>query len=340
MQMISDEALLARCMEETVRKCVSVVVVGAVVLLEGCASPKYAEPPARPANEFLLVPGQAAVGALGVYVTRDDDTLLDVARRYDLGYTQLVAANPGVDPWLPGAGRRIALPSYYLLPDGPRRGVVINLVQQRLFYFPPDGRTVETYPIGVAVQGSSTPLGTTRVVAKRVHPTWYPPLSIRKEQPDLPQMVPPGPDNPLGDYALVLGWASYLIHGTNKPDGVGRNSSHGCLRLYPEDIERLFKEVPVGTPVRVVNEEVQAAWIGSELYVAIYPNKDQAEQIDTDKPMTSAVPPRLEKRLAAEAGGDRLGRVDWDEVEKAGRDRTGIPARVTVPDFASAEGAR
>ncbi len=339
-RMIGDEAPLGSCVERTVPKCVALFVVGAVMLLEGCASHRDAAPPAGPATEFSLVPGQTVVGAVGVYVTRDDDTLLDIARRYDLGYTQLVAANPGIDPWLPGAGRRIALPSQYLLPEGPRRGIVINLVQQRLFYFPPDGRTVETYPIGVAVQGSSTPLGTTHVVAKQVHPTWYPPPSIRKEQPDLPQRVPPGPDNPLGDYALVLGWAGYLIHGTNKPDGVGRNSSHGCLRLYPEDIERLFKEVPVSTPVRVVNEEVQAAWIGTELYVAIYPNKDQAEQIDNNKPITSAVPPGLKRRLAAEAGRDRLDRVDWRAAEKAGRERAGIPTRVTVPVFASAEGAQ
>jgi L,D-transpeptidase ErfK/SrfK len=316
-----------------------VVVVVAALLLEGCAMPQHEVSAAEPANAFALAPGQMAVGALGNYGTREEDTLLDVARRYDLGYTQLVAANPGVDPWLPGAGRRVALPSRYLLPSGPRRGIVINVVQQRLFYFPRDGSRVETYPIGVAVQGWSTPGGTTRVVAKDRHPTWYPPASIRKEDPDLPPMVPAGPDNPLGDYALRLGWKGYLIHGTNKPDGVGRNSSHGCIRLYPEDIERLFAEVPVGTPVRVVKEEVRAAWIDDEFYVAIYPSKDQADELDVNQPMTPAVPPRLEKQLAAAAGEGGLGRIDWDAVERAARDRSGIPLRVTVPVLIS-EGAR
>jgi L,D-transpeptidase ErfK/SrfK len=325
--------------ERTACKSVLVLVLGAAMLLEGCVTTQHADTPEKPVNVFSLDPGQAAVGASAVYLTRQEDTLLDVARRYDLGYTQLMAANPGIDPWLPGAGRRIALPSRYLLPDGPRRGIVINLVQQRLYYFSPDGHTVETHPIGVAVQGWSTPRGTTRVAAKQIHPTWYPPLSIRKEQPDLPPMVPPGPDNPLGDYALRLGWPGYLIHGTNKPDGVGRNSSHGCIRLYPEDIERLFNQVSVGTPVRVVNEEVQVAWIGTDLYVAIYPNKNQAEQLDLNEPMTSTAPPHLKKRLASATRG-RVDRVDWDEVERAGRDRTGIPVRVTAPVFTSLPEAR
>ena len=332
--------LLDWCVESAVHNGVRVFLVSASMLLQGCAPPQHAEPVPQVANEFSLESGQAAVGTLGTYVTRDEDTLIDIARRYDLGYTQLVAANRGFDPWLPGAGRRITLPSRYLLPDGPRRGIVINLVQQRLYYFSPDGRKVETHPIGVGVQGWSTPRGTTRVVTKEIHPSWYPPPSIRKEQPELPQVVPPGPDNPLGDYALRLGWPGYLIHGTNKPDGVGRNSSHGCIRLFPEDIEWLFSAVSVGTPVRVVNEEVQAAWIDNELYVAIYPNKDQAQQLDTGEPMTPAAAPRLKKRVAAAAGRGRLDRIDWDEVERAGRDRTGIPVRVTLPVVTSAQGAR
>jgi L,D-transpeptidase ErfK/SrfK len=332
--------LLGWCVGRTVHKSVLGLLVGAATLLEGCAAPQHAKPVAQPANEFSLAPGQTAIGELTTYVTRHADTLIDIARRYDLGYTQLVAANRGIDPWLPGAGRRIALPSRYILPDGPRRGIVINLVQQRLYYFWPDGRKVETHPIGVAVQGWSTPSGTTRVVAKQFRPSWYPPPSIRKEQPDLPQMVPPGPDNPLGDYALQLGWPGYLIHGTNKPDGVGRNSSHGCIRLFPEDIEWLFSAVSVGTPIRVVNEEVQAAWIGNELYVAIYPNKDQAQQLDTGEPMTAATPPRLKKRVAAAAGAGRLDRIDWHEVERAGQDRTGMPVRVTRPIVTSTQAVR
>src|SRR5580658_1943783 len=304
---------------------------GAAMLVGGCATEQGAPPAAtRAVNTFSLVQGQTEVGSVGTYVTREADTLLDVARAYDLGYTQLMAANPGIDPWLPGAGRRVTLPSRYLLPEGPRRGIVVNLVQQRLFYFSPDGRTVETSPVGVAVQGRSTPAGTTRVIAKQAHPTWHPPPSIREERPDLPVMIGPGPDNPLGDYAMRLGWGDYLIHGTNNPDGVGRNSSHGCLRLYPEDIARLFSEVPVGTPVRVVTDEVQAAAIDGELYLAVYPSKDQAEELDTNRKMTPAIPPELKKRLAAAAGPGRVRRIDWEKVAQAARERTGIPVRVSA----------
>jgi L,D-transpeptidase ErfK/SrfK len=282
------------------------------------------------ASVFALAPGQTAVGTVKVYVTQPGDNLLDLARRYDLGYTQLITANHGIDPWSPGPGRRVLLPARYLLPQGPRRGIVINLAQQRLFYFPPDGKSVETYPIGTGVQGWSTPVSTTRIIKKDVHPTWYPPLSIRQERPWLVRMVPPGPDNPLGDFALRLGWPGYLIHGTNKPNAIGRNVTRGCIELYPKDIERIFHEVPVGTPVRVVDEEVQSAWIDGDLYVAVYPSKEQIDQLDTDMPMTRVQPSNLRERVADAAGG-RLDRVDWHTVEAAGRSRTGIPVRVTLP---------
>src|SRR5579864_1096600 len=143
--------------------------------------------------DYPLASGTTAVGAVARYRANGADTLLDVARRYDLGYTQLIAANRGVDPWFPGTGP-ILLPSFYLLPDAPHRGIVINLSEERLFYFPPDGRSVVTFPIGIAADGQSTPLGTTRVVAKQAGPRWYPPASIRAEEPGLPRVIPPGPD--------------------------------------------------------------------------------------------------------------------------------------------------
>ncbi|HYM04506.1 MAG TPA: L,D-transpeptidase family protein [Stellaceae bacterium] len=301
------------------------------MLLGACAATERT-PAVVFSHSFPLSSDQAAVGLVGTYVASENDTLLDVARRFDLGYTQLVSANRGIDPWQPGAGRNITVPNLYLLPDGPRRGIVVNLVQNRLYYFPPDGGTVETYPIGVGVQGASTPIGTTRIVAKRAHPRWVPPASIRAERPELPAVVPPGPDNPLGDYALQLGWPSYLIHGTNKPDGVGRNASHGCLRLYPEDVERLFGEVAVGTPVRVVNEEVQTAWIGGDLYLAVYPTKEQADQLDVNEPVTPTMPPRLKQRVEAAAGSHPV-HIDWSVVERAGRERTGIPVRVAAKEI-------
>ena len=314
-------------LKSAARNLVRLVALGAPLLLEACAAGKVQEPVVT--NRFALTSGQTEVGAVGVYVTRKDDTLLDVARQFELGFTQLMTANPGVDEWQPGVGRRITLPSLYLLPDGPRRGMVINLAQNRLYYFPPGGGTVETYPIGVGVQGRSTPLGTTRVVAKRTHPRWVVPASIRREKPELPAVVPPGPDNPLGNYAFELGWPSYLIHGTNKPDGIGRNVSHGCIQLYPEDVERLFGEIPVGTPVRVVNEGAQTAWINGDLYLAVYPTKEQEDQIDVDEKMTPRLSPHLKQRVAA-AAGDRAADFDWEIVERADRDRSGVPVRVTI----------
>jgi len=288
--------------------------------------------PASPAiaADFLLAPDQPAVGALGSYTIQPGDTLPDIARRYDLGFTQLQAANLAVDPWLPRVGTRILLPSFYILPDAPRVGIVIDLAAQRLFYFPRGGGSVETYPIGIAVDGSATPLGVTRVASKQANPRWYPPASIRAEEPDLPDYIPPGPDNPLGAYALLLGWSGYLIHGTNKPDGVGRNVSHGCIHLYPEDIERLFHEVPVGTPVRVIDQTTEAAWIGGALYVEVHPSHAQIDEIDLRRPVTRAIPGDLTARVAA-AAGDREGDVDWPIVERAGLQRSGLPVRIDRP---------
>ncbi len=240
----------------------------------------------------------------------------------------MLAANPGVDPWSP-AGRRLTIPSLYILPDAPRVGVVLNLAERRLYYFPPGGKSVQTYPIGIGAIGFTTPLSTTRVVRKEPNPTWVPPPSIRAEEPDLPAVVGPGPENPLGDYALRLGWNNYLIHGTNKPDGVGRNVSHGCIHLYPEDIERLFNAVAVGTPVRAIEQPAAAAWIGIGLYVEAHPSKDQADQIDTEQPVTPEQAPGLREAVAAVAGDHADGVGRWSAgCKAAGYQRTGLPVEV------------
>ncbi len=282
------------------------------------------------AAEFPFTARQTAVGAIEIYVTHEQDTLMDVGRRYDLGFTQLMAANRDVNPWMPGSERRITVPNFYLLPDAPHSGIVINLAEQRLYYYPPGKKLVETFPIGVGVQGASTPIGTTRVVAKQANPAWYPPPSIHKERPELPQVIAAGPDNPLGAYALRLGWPSYLIHGTNKPDGVGRNVSHGCMHLYPEDIERLFYEIPLSTEVRVVNQEVKTAWIDDALFLEVHPTKDQGDELDIDNMMIPrASPADLESRVRA-AAGKQADRIDWSIVRQVGLERTGIPTLVTM----------
>jgi L,D-transpeptidase ErfK/SrfK len=293
--------------------------------------------PAAPAAAatYPLAPSQAAIGDVATYTTRASDNLLDLARAFDLGYTQLVAANRGVDPWRPGSGRKIVVPARYLVPDVPRRGIVVSLDEQRLYYFPPSGGAVETYPIGVGVVGRHTPVGVTSVVAKSVEPIWYPPPSIRAEDPDLPTSVPPGPDNPLGAFALRLGWAGFLIHGTNKPDGVGRNVSHGCLHLYPEDIARLFAEVPVGTPVRVVDRQFALEWIDQRLWLELYRTPAQADDLAVSGRFRVVVPAGLEAAVAR-AAGDRAGEINWDAVRRAALERTGLPVDVTATVAAAA----
>jgi len=227
------------------------------------------------------------VGELQTTKVMGEDTLPDIARRFNLGYEEIARANPGVDPWVPGEGREIVLPTQFVLPDAPHEGLVINLAQLRVFYFPKmkegEPQTVITHPIGIGKVGWQTPEGTTKVTGKRTNPTWVPPVSVRKEHKEagdpLPAKVPPGPDNPLGAYAMTLGWPSYLIHGTNKPYGVGLRSSHGCMRFYPEDIGELYEKIPVGTKVTVVNQPFVFGWHEGALYVQAFPvmEDDQRE---------------------------------------------------------------
>ncbi len=234
--------------------------------------------PAWSSTYLLPPPGDNMVGAIQSISARHEDTLSDIARKYDLGYDQITAANPQVDPWLPGAGTRIILPSEYVLPDAPRQGIVINLAAMRLFYYPPTvaGQAPEviTYPIGIGREGWGTPLGKTRITAKVANPSWTPPESIRKEHAEngepLPAVVPAGPDNPLGLFALRLAIPGYLLHGTNKPWGVGMRVSHGCIRLYPENIEALFARVPAGTPVLIVDQPWLLGHDGGHDYLQIY----------------------------------------------------------------------
>jgi L,D-transpeptidase ErfK/SrfK len=230
-------------------------------------------------HEFVIGPNDEVIGELQVTKAVGEDTLPDIARRFNLGYEEISRANPGVDVWLPGEGREIVLPTQFVLPAAPREGVVINLAQLRVFYFPKpkegEPQKVITHPIGVGKVGWSTPEGSTKVTGKAKNPTWFPPASVRKEHREagdpLPSKVPPGPDNPLGAHMLTLGWPSYLIHGTNKPYGVGLRSSHGCIRFYPEDIAELWEKIPVGTKVTVVNQPFVFGWQEGALYVQAFP---------------------------------------------------------------------
>ena len=217
---------------------------------------------------------QSVIGEPQVVFARDEDTLSDLARTYGLGYDEIIAANPDVDPWLPGAGTPVVLPTQFVLPNIERRGVILNIATKRLFYFPTvaddEPQQVMTYPIGIGRVGWETPLGDTTVVSKAKDPHWWVPASVRREHAEmgnpLPSVVPPGPDNPLGNRVLKLDMPGYLIHGTNAPYGVGMRVSHGCVRLYPENIETLYPLVDVGEVVSIINEPYQFGTRGGTLY--------------------------------------------------------------------------
>ena len=224
------------------------------------------------------------LGEPQVLFAKYENTLPGIAREYDIGFEELRHANPGVDVWLPGEGTPIYLPTALVIPDAPRAGIVINVATMRLLYFTTvedattDGvaaRVAATsHPVGIGREGWATPLGEATVTQKARDPTWYPPASVRADHAangdPLPSVVPPGPDNPLGAFALALSLPGYLIHGTNTPAGVGMRASAGCIRLYPEDIEALFDRVPLGTPVRIVNQPVLAGWRDGELYLEVH----------------------------------------------------------------------
>ena len=226
-------------------------------------------------NVFALESAdQSVIGEPQIVFARDEDTLSDLARTYGLGYDEIIAANPDVDSWLPGAGTPVVLPTQYVLPNVERRGVILNIATKRLFYFPAvaEGETqqVMTYPIGIGRVGWETPLGDTSVVSKAEDPHWWVPASVRREHAEmgnpLPAIVPPGPDNPLGHRVLKLDMPGYLIHGTNAPYGVGMRVSHGCVRLYPENIETLYTLVDIGEVVSIINEPYQFGTRGGSLY--------------------------------------------------------------------------
>lgn len=271
------------------------------------------------------------LGAPASYVTRQDDTLLDIAHAYDLGYVEIRAANPGVDPWLPGEGVSVALPTQHVLPSAPRRGIVINLAELRLYYFPAAGEP-RTFPIGIGREGKETPLGRTTVARKKVDPTWVPTKSEREENPDLPAVIGPGPDNPMGKFALYLGWQSYAIHGTNQIYSIGRRGSHGCIRMYPEDIESLFKSVEPGTPVAVVDQPAKVGWHAGELFLEVHPLQADADGLEeSGRPRSDAAIDA--SALVGTAAGEDAQWLDWDVIRRAEIRRDGMPVRITRPRF-------
>jgi L,D-transpeptidase ErfK/SrfK len=298
----------------------------AMVLILSAVGPASAE-------QFALPPeGNDVIGVTITTQAEASDTLLDIARRHGVGYEEITNANPGVDPWLPGAGTVVTVPKQRILPRAPRAGVVINLPEHRLYWYPPavagKPQIVWSFPVSIGKMDWHTPLGMTRVVAKVKNPTWTPPKSVRDEHAKngdiLPAVVPAGPDNPLGLFALRLGipGGAYLIHGTNKPAGVGMQVTHGCMRLYPEDIETLYGLVPVNAPVMIVNQPYKWGWHDGELLIEVHPplQEDAVE------------PPTLTDltRLIVEATRAEPLAIDWIGAERTWREARGMPTSVSV----------
>lgn len=291
--------------------------------------------PARAETYLLPTDGSSVVGGIQVVtIANADTTLLDVARHYDLGYQEITVANPAVGPWVPKLGSRVVVPTEFILPPGPWEGIVVNIPQRRLFYFPtpPAGQpaVVMTFPISIARAGWSTPLGRTRIVAKHRDPSWFVPKNIQEEhraegEPRFPTYFPPGPDNPMGMLALQTGFAEIFIHGTNKPWGVGMRTSHGCMHLYPEDAAKLFDIVPVGTPVRIIDEPVTIGARGGTLYLSA---TEALAEYPRDYPeATRAVAAYI--AFTQTPGHAAFAELDWPRLQAAVAARRILPVPVS-----------
>jgi L,D-transpeptidase ErfK/SrfK len=272
------------------------------------------------ADVFSYGKGKTVIGSLQTYTVKHEESLVEIARKFDLGYQEIVDANPNFDPFVPGKDAFIQVPTSWILPDvTPYEGVIINLSEMRLFYFfkLKSSTLVMTLPIGIGREGFNTPVGKFSIVEKTVNPSWYVPESIQKEKPELPKVVPPGPDNPLGSHALRLSLGSVLIHGTNKPWGVGRRVSHGCIRLYPEDIPRLFKSVSKGTIVTIVQQPVKVGIKDKNVFIEVHDDNPQGNTNYFEEAVNLLIKKELIRNISTE------------KLYKALNEKRGIPIDIT-----------
>jgi len=281
----------------------------------------------------LPPPGEDVVGQVQVIKAKYEDTFADIGQANDIGYLEMVAANPGVDPWLPGGGTEVLLPTRYILPPGPREGIVINLAEYRMYYFPKDQNVVHTFPLGIGREGWGSPIAETRITGKIKDPAWYPPKSIREEHAadgdPLPTVVPAGPDNPLGPFKFTLGLSGYLIHGSNKKFGIGMRVSHGCFRMLNHNVLQLASMVPVGTTVRIINEPYKFGISGDKVYLEAHaPLEDDESAKSSVVDKHAALVDELLKR------NDLLGqrRLDWEVVREVVAAEDGLPVEISGTD--------
>ena len=276
-------------------------------------------------NDFSTAKGDDVVGRLAVVRLEKGDTLPDLARHFSLGIDAVSAANPGVDVWVPAAGERVLLPLRFILPDAPRKGIVINLAAMRLFQFRGEGNStaVSTYPLGIGTIERPSPVGEMHVTRKMTRPTWHVPASIaedhRKKGDPLPSKVLPGPENPLGEHALYLSKPTYLIHGTNKPASIGLRATNGCIRLYPEDVKKLYDTTPVKTPVRIVNQPYLLGQSNGMLYMEVHGRPEDLDTAELDKFFMKL------RSIERETGRQ----ADRAKIKKALAEARGIPVPIS-----------
>ncbi len=263
-------------------------------------------------NLKYYIGDDSVIGMVRYHRVRENESLVEVARMFNRGFNGISDANPGADPFVPPAGLKVKVPTEWILPEvRVREGIVINIPEMRLYFFPSrNSNYVFTFPIGIGDDGTETPTGIYRVTQKRARPYWHVPVSIKAEDPKLPDVVPPGPDNPLGSHALRLSAPGVLIHGTNKPWGIGRKVSHGCIHLYPEDIPRLYNQVKTGTRVAIVNQPVKAGVRANRVYLEVH----EAGKMNY-----------LREALTILSRKNLLDRIVSSKVHQVVRERNGVP---------------
>ncbi|MCZ4336168.1 L,D-transpeptidase family protein [Shewanella colwelliana] len=299
-----------------------------MLLLILSLSPLFAQ-----ANVYSLpTNGGRLIGELQTHVVEKGDYFKTIADKYNIGILELMETNPGVDPFLPTVGTALVIPTQMLLPDVPRKGIVINLPELRLYYYPKNGREVHVFPVGIGRIGRETPEMTTKIKARIPNPSWTPPASLRAEHlrergEVLPRVVPAGPDNPLGKYAMQLSYGdgSYLIHGTNKDFGIGMRVSAGCIRLNPDDIEWLFSQAKYGDSVRVINQTVK-----------ISAEPDGRHIIEVHSPLSESEHEQREKVISLNSKIVKFisqSHVDSDKANDALLTQNGIPMNIAQEAF-------
>jgi L,D-transpeptidase ErfK/SrfK len=281
----------------------------------------------KPASASLKAPqssSQNVIGSMQTVSANQEDTLVHIGRDYGVGFVEMRAANPTLDPWIPGSGAKVIVPTMNLLPDASHKDVVINLAEMRMYIYN-HGPEPLTFPIGIGRDGLQTPVGVTKIVRKTEDPTWSPTPRMRAEDPTLPPQVFAGPDNPMGTHAMYLGFPNIAIHGTNKPYGIGRRVSSGCIRMFPENIGKVYNMLPVGTQITVVDQPVKAAWVGNIFYIEASPTQEQSTAMEKEGEIPEYEVSESDLAYIMRKVGNDQSKLDWTLVRKIIKERKGYP---------------